>query len=201
LDKIFGRNLLSVFLLSGVSLWVQAAERKVVLDPVSRLWLEGTSTLHPFHCEAKSLSLTADEAGEEQDGLSGSVRTGKLQDLHLSMPVKGLKSGESGLDRNLYKAMDAGSFATVDFDLSGYVLEGRTLTAQGKLNIHGVSKPVTLSAEILDQEGGGLGLQGSYKLDMRDFGVVPPTLFFGTIRVGPEVKVSWNLKLEEASKP
>ena len=63
------------------------------------------------------------------------------------------------------------------------------------LLLGGVTKPVTLKADG-KPEGGMLHITGSYDLDMTEYGLKPPTLMFGRIKVGRTVKVNYDLLLK-----
>jgi hypothetical protein len=46
---------------------------------------------------------------------------------------------------------------------------------------------------------GDVQIIGSRKLNMKDFNMVPPTAMMGTIKVGEEVTVNFNLTLTNSS--
>lgn len=52
---------------------------------------------------------------------------------------------------------------------------------------------MTVLAKLLPN--GDIQLTGSKKLNMKDFGMEPPTAVLGTIKVGPEVTVNFNLTI------
>jgi len=45
-------------------------------------------------------------------------------------------------------------------------------------------------------EVGMIHITGSYDLDMTEYGLKPPTLMFGRIKVGKTVKVNYDLLLK-----
>ena len=59
----------------------------------------------------------------------------------------------------------------------------------------GVTKPIAIKAEG-NPVGGMLHITGSYDLDMTEYGLKPPTLMFGRIKVGKTVKVNYDLLLK-----
>jgi hypothetical protein len=63
----------------------------------------------------------------------------------------------------------------------------------------GTSKPVELTAKGKVLANGDVQIIGSRKLNMKDFNMVPPTAMMGTIKVGEEVTVNFNLTLTNSS--
>jgi hypothetical protein len=78
-----------------------APSSSFTLAPGSKLWLEGDSTLHKFSTNATKVEAVAELDGTFAAGAPdarAAVAGGALKSLRVSVPVAGLKSGESGLD-------------------------------------------------------------------------------------------------------
>jgi polyisoprenoid-binding protein YceI len=131
------------------------------------------------------------------------ARRAPFQRFEVVIPVRGLKSGEGLLDKNMYKALKAKDVPEIRFLLQSYRTlpagEGGAMPfeAAGSLSISGVQKPVTLrgTARV---EGDRLRVDGDYDLVMTDYGVKPPTLFLGTIKVADPVQIHFRLVFEAA---
>ena len=63
------------------------------------------------------------------------------------------------------------------------------------LTLGGVEKPVVVIAKARE-ENGMLRVSGTQKVEMSDFGLKPPTLMMGTLKVGNEVTVGFDLLLK-----
>jgi polyisoprenoid-binding protein YceI len=179
------------------------------LQPESTLTLTGDSTLHPFSSRSTALTLTdeldakrvASAKAAFNDVFGAVLHKGALQKFDLSVPVKSLKSKESGLDKNMYKALKADENPDIVFHLSGYEVTPSTVSheaghikADGTLTIAGQTKPVVLEAEgIPDQDV--LQVKGRYTLLMSDYGIKPPTMMMGTIKVRNPVVIEYDLRL------
>jgi polyisoprenoid-binding protein YceI len=98
------------------------------------------------------------------------------------------------MDKNMHKALEAAQFAEIRFKLDAYELQGATVTAKGSLTIHGVSKPVALPG-TLSAKDGGLAVKGRYDLKMSDYGVKPPVMMMGTVRVADSVGIDYDFVL------
>src|SRR5437867_6122159 len=84
-----------------------SATMAVTLGPGSRLWLEGTSTLHEYESETHELTLlfVRDPAAapvSDANGLEASIRSSGFRSVDVRVPVLTLRSKKSGLDKNLW---------------------------------------------------------------------------------------------------
>ena len=192
------RNVAAALLL--LSLPGSGRAQTLTLGPGSRLWLEGDSTLHPFSSTATRLTasfvtapgLPVSAAVEE------AIRGGKIRGLVVVVPVKGLKSGESGLDKNLWKALRADAFPDIAFTMGGYRLEVDSATAVivawGELTVAGARRPETLRGSLGWRDGGAV-IDGAQPLLMTDFGIRPPTFLFDALKTSDRVTVRFHLEV------
>ena len=175
-----------------------AAAGPVVLDPASRLWIEGTSTLHDWSSKANKLELTI--APEVEGSLEELVRSGGVTAGKLSVPVADMKSHKDGLDKNMRKALLAEKYPAIEFVLEKYTAtqpegaDSMMVKADGKLSIAGVTKPIQIEAGAR-HEGNGLRLRGREPVLMADYGIKPPVMMMGTVKAGKEVMVYFDLLL------
>jgi polyisoprenoid-binding protein YceI len=185
-------------LVVSVSAW-RHAQVAWTLAPTSTLTFDGTSTVKSWSCAAPTMTATIDATSREAGGavLAGekAVRT-----VSLSIPVAALDCTNGTMNGHMWKALEKEAHPTIEFTLSGYALAGapgaRTGELSGTLRIKGTSQPVTLPVRFSDAGGGMLRVQGSHVLRMTDYGVKPPTLMLGTMKVGPSVTVSFDLVLK-----
>jgi polyisoprenoid-binding protein YceI len=173
-----------------------AAGPQTLTATAVQIEIEGQSTLHGWRVSAGAATVTAEVSG----GISGllyEISEGGLKGLDLVLGVDSLTSTEgSGMDKNMHRTLESDKFPAISFSLKSYRLAGMTVTAQGDLDIHGQTKAVTLTG-LLESEGRGLSLKGSYPLLMSDYGVKPPVMMFGTIHVADQVKILYSFKLSE----
>lgn len=171
-----------------------AAEARVLKAAQgARLVVNGDSTLHKWQADATELSIQGglDKPGEPL----AAIQAQGLRSLELVAQVKGLKSKDKGLDRNMHKAMDADRHPEIRFSLSGYTLKGDQVEAKGTLSIHGQSREVALPGTVTAKDG-GVRVRGSYGLKMTDYGIKPPAMMMGTIRTADEVTISYDFTLQ-----
>jgi polyisoprenoid-binding protein YceI len=183
-----------------------ATTTSLVLAPNSRLWLAGDSTLHPFTSNATKVEATGrldlSPAGSPADPRAA-IAGGGLKNLSVAVPIDGLKSGESGLDKNLRKALKQESAPVIRFMLVDYKTEaakdgGLVVKARGRLAIAGVEKETVVDGACrFGPEG--VEVTGAKDLLMSEFGIKPPTLMFGAVKTADKVVVHFDLKLKASA--
>jgi polyisoprenoid-binding protein YceI len=182
-----------------------AAPMTVAHGPGSTLWLEGTSTLHDFESRtsAVGITLTADAAvahPADAAALLASVKGSGVHDVTVTVPVRSLHSGKDGLDKNLWKDLQADAHPLITFHLGAYAARsqdpGDTLAihAEGTLEIAGHARPIQLEARAW-RDDAGLWLVGSEPLLMSEYGIHPPTMMLGTLKVADRITVHYRLLL------
>jgi hypothetical protein len=175
----------------------------IALGPGSELWIEGTSTMHSFenHSHAVELDATLDSTAARPAGVKELFQllcASGVRALQVRVPVASLKSEKEGLDKNLRKTMDAEHYPNVDFVLGRYAckagVDTLALHASGALTIKGKTRDEALDA-IATLAANGVWLQGSEVVRMTDFGITPPTMMLGALKVGDRITVRYRLLL------
>jgi polyisoprenoid-binding protein YceI len=172
----------------------------LTLEPNSTLWLVGDSTLHPFTSRTSQIQTAAQVdlgASTAQDVLNAVLQRQGLKTFDVSIPVKSLKSNESGLDKNMYKALKADACPSIDFHMTQYKVktssaEEQPVRASGTLRVACQEKAVTLDTNVIP-ETGVLHVNGQYTLMMTDYGVKPPSMMMGAIKVKNPVVIHFDL--------
>lgn len=177
--------------------WTVANEM-LVLQPQSRLWIDGTSSIRSFSCKAAEVSAVVEATGP--NAIPQLLLADKgVKSVRVTVPAERLDCGNGTMNEHMRKAIKLSEFESIEFRLTDYDVarsaDGVSGTIDGTLLLGGVTKPVTLKADG-KPEGGMLHITGSYDLDMTDYGLKPPTLMFGRIKVGRTVKVNYDLLLK-----
>jgi polyisoprenoid-binding protein YceI len=182
----------------------------LVLIKGGTLRIEGTSTLHPWHADAKEIDATFGLKGTAPVApfdLETLARTSQLAVFNLTVPVKSLSSGEGGLDDNLRKAMKADQFPDIVFQMdsleistigaSGVAAAGAPFSAKlhGKLTVSGVQRPVDVDIDA-KPEAGAWRVTGHKTLSMSDYQVKPPVLMMGMLHTGDPIDIKFDLELK-----
>ena len=177
--------------------WTVANEM-LVLQPQSRLWIDGTSSIRSFSCKAAEVNAVVEGTGP--NAIPQLLLADKgVKSVRVTVPAERLDCGNGTMNEHMRKAIKLSEFDSIEFRLTDYDVarsaDGVSGAINGTLLLGGVTKPVTLKADG-KPEGGMLHITGSYDLDMTDYGLKPPTLMFGRIKVGRTVKVNYDLLLK-----
>jgi polyisoprenoid-binding protein YceI len=70
-----------------------------------------------------------------------------------------------------------------------------TARISGELTMAGQTRPVTLEGAVTSEDG-KVRVRGSKRLVMTDFGVQPPSLMMGTMKVAPPVTIGFDVTLK-----
>jgi polyisoprenoid-binding protein YceI len=168
------------------------------LQPQSRLWIDGTSTVRSFSCKAGEVNAVIEASGPDaiQQLLTGEKG---VTAVRVTVPAEGLECGNGTMNEHMRKAIKLTEHKSIEFRLTDYDVtrsaDGVDGTINGTLLLGGVTKPITMKAEGKN-EGGMLHVTGAYDLKMTEYGLKPPTLMFGRIKVGETVKVKYDLLLK-----
>jgi len=156
--------------------------------------IEGTSNLHDWKIDVTKMECKG--SFQSVDNVVKSVKN-----VEVKIPVLDLKS-EKGktMDGKTYEAFNsdkhpyitfAFSSADVKTDASGAV----TIAASGSLSMAGKTKTVPVTAKGKTLANGDLQLSVTQKLTMSEFDMKSPTALMGTIKVGDEVTVRFDIVL------
>lgn len=169
------------------------------LLPESRLWFEGGSTVRGYSCEAETIESTiTTRDGTAIDGVA-SLRD-VVESVGLTFPVAELECGNGTMNGHMRDALKAEEFPKIEFYVDLYELEvgddGKgQITMFGDLTIIGETMPITIEAEAEEQDDGTVTVRGSRELDMTMFGVKPPRLMLGTLRVHDDIEIHYEMVL------
>ena len=194
----FKSTLLALAILVPASGAWTVANEQLVLQPQSRLWIDGTSTIRAFTCKAGEVNALVEVNGANA---IPSLLTGEkgVKTVQVTVPAEKMDCGNGKMNDHMRNALKVTENPTITFNLTNYDVtknaEGISGTINGTLDLGGVKKPISLQATGAS-EGGMLHVNGVYELKMTDYGLKPPTLMFGRIKVGETVKVGFDLLLK-----
>jgi len=166
-----------------------ALPRNLTLSKESRLWLEGTSTVRSFKCSATKLDMAV--AAETDEAPSKMVKTASL-----TVPVALLECGNKTMNEHMRKALKADANPQITWTLTSYEVQGANVVINGKLTIAGKENSIELRGTG-SAENGTIRFKGSKQFKMTEYGVKPPSLMLGTMKVGDPITVSFDLVLSE----
>lgn len=161
------------------------------------LMIDGTSTVRDWTCEATSFSV----APTPPSGFEAAVLEGDraLQALTLSFPVNAIECGNGKMNSHLRNALKVDDHPQIRYRLSSYDIarasSGVAVKADGELVIAGTARPITMAVTVTRDADGGIRVSGEQEVNMTDYGVTPPKLMLGTLKVGDTVMVKFDVPL------
>lgn len=167
---------MSLFVLAISTISVNAQKLGVTQSTVT---VNGTSTLHSWDMTSKEAAFT------------GTVNGNKIDNVVFTIKATSLKSKDSSLDKNAYKALDTSKYPDITFNAVSIPASG-TSNVSGKLTIANSTKEISLPVTVA-KNGATYTLSGKVKLKMTTFGIKPPSVMMGTIKSGDEITISYNV--------
>jgi polyisoprenoid-binding protein YceI len=167
------------------------------LEPGSEISIQGTSTMHDFHCKSTKITAYVDvDPGYTKD-LTKVAKP--IVSVKVTIPVKSLSCGNGQMDKNMYSTLKADENPIIKYTLSGYDILNGSATGfaadtKGTLTISGTEKVVAMKINASRLDEGKATAEGEESILMTDFGIKPPAFMFGRLKVGNEIKVKFNLK-------
>ncbi len=151
----------------------------------------GTSTVRGWTCAAQgTMALTSGAAASAPvPGIDGGIPTATV-----TVPLKAFKCPNDEMTEHLNQAMKSDRFAEITFKLEKYELAAGKGQASGTMTIVGNSQPIVVPV-TLRPAAGGVEIEGDTRLDMTKYGVEPPVVMLGLMKVGPQIRIQFKGKV------
>ena len=139
--------------------------------------------------------------------VTGEMTGGSLSDIRgwVEFPVNTLKTGNARRDRDLNKSMESKKYPAVRFELIGVQAadapsDSLPVTLQGRFIIHGVTRDVSVSADVtLGPDG--VRVRGTTPLNLKDYKIGGLTKMLGMLEMHEEIVVHLDLVFAPAAAP
>jgi len=178
-------------------------ELRYVTLPGSKLWIDGTSNIDSFTCKSHFVNGYADI----EQGLQ--VKSPSSDDtVIVSVLVHSLDCGRSLMNADMYHAMKADKYPMIKYELLDAHLSSHpdslsgwfTLDTKGYLYIAGEKNLVNIKMKVEKLPSGNYRLVGSKPLSMLNYGIIPPSHFFGLIHAHDKLVVHFDLLATQRNK-
>ncbi|OFW41824.1 MAG: hypothetical protein A3J29_04100 [Acidobacteria bacterium RIFCSPLOWO2_12_FULL_67_14b] len=114
-----------------------------------------------------------------------------VQAATVTVSVKAFKCPNDEMTQHLLEAMKADKFSEIVYRLERYEVTGGQTQATGTLTITGVTQPISLPV-ALKASGQDIQIEGNTRIDMTKFGVDPPVVMLGLLKVGPQIRIEFK---------
>jgi polyisoprenoid-binding protein YceI len=187
---------LSLGLVTGMTIALVAAvpvRNALSFQPESRIWVSGKSSVKDFKCQAKTIEGNLRSASDVTDG----VPLAKLVSVaEVGVQIAALDCGNGTMNEHMRKALKATEFPRIAFRMSSYEIgTADDVTIRGDLTIAGKEMPVVLSGKVTEQ-GEAIKSSATADIDMTKWGVKPPSLMLGTMKVKPVVTIGYDVAIK-----
>jgi polyisoprenoid-binding protein YceI len=161
----------------------------------AKIAIDGTSNIHDWTMNSEKGNCS----GTFTLGANNSLTA--VSGVNFSIVVETLKSEHKAMDKNTYKAMNTDKNPTITFVASNATVKpaggaNYTVTAHGKLTINGTTKDADVVSTCTVNADKSITVAGTYKLNMSNYNVAPPSIMFGMIKVGDPITVKFNFTLK-----
>lgn len=178
---------------------ISIAPEQLAVQPQSKLWIEGSSTIRSFSCQVPEFTLTVNADGT---GAVAAVLAGQkaVKTVELTVPAAKMECGNGRMNEHMLKAVKAEENPTIRFTLASYDVakagDGVAGTMRGTLALGGAQHPIDVSAVATDAGNGAMHIVGGYEVALSAFDLERPSLMFGRIKVGDKIQVKFDLVLK-----
>ncbi|MBK5277701.1 MAG: YceI family protein [Bacteroidia bacterium] len=158
---------------------------------LNKATVTGTSNLHDWESTIEKLECTG----------SFTLANNTLKDIKdvvVKIPVKSIKSPKGKImDSKTYEAFNYEKYPSIIFTLKTKKINdaNSTIEVEGDLSMAGVTKAISMILNYKLVPSGEMQVSGAKKIIMTEFKMKPPTAMMGTIKVGNEVVVNFDLML------
>jgi len=145
-------------------------------DVMAHTSVFGDSTINPHSSSIRS-HLTM--ANQDITTLKGSV----------DVSLVDFKSDNSKRDEHMGEALDIKTYTQTTYTIQSVTPSTNGhYTIEGTLNLHGITKPITLKGEVTTQNK-QVTIKAETSFKMSAFGIEPPKLLFLTVRDQVDIKI------------
>lgn len=174
---------------------------KFVIDKNSVLQLNGTTNVSSFSCKCK-------EAYRPQSFSLRNSLSDILEFTATSLPLEiaALDCGNKKMNSDMQKALNAQTYPKIKVELlkvqveeDCFVLdecvEDNLTTAKvyTQISMNGKSKYYWINVEVRKEAAHRLFVKGQKRLNMVDFGIKPPEVFFGAVKVNSAIDIVFDM--------
>lgn len=148
--------------------------------------VSGTSTIRGWTCTVKGVMTATPGSGKAAPGFPNGVQTATV-----TVQVKNFQCPEEEMKQHLMDAMKPDKFPEIVYKLEKYDMAGVQAQATGSITIGGVTAPITFPI-TLKSAPEGVQIEGDTRLDMTKFGIEPPVVMLGMLKVRPDIRIAFK---------
>ena len=169
-----------------VGLALLQADQASALQSSVDFTVSGTSTVRGWTCSVTGSARVTVGSATPVRGLADGVQAATL-----SVPVDDFSCPDEEMMEHLLEALRADEFPEITFRLEGYEANGQGAVTTGVLTLLDATRAVSFPLS-LTPSGSGVQIEGEMALDMTAYGVEPPVVMLGLMRVRPQIRIQFS---------
>ena len=177
-----GSPQLSVAVASSMLQGGAAAAQQSTVD----FTVSGSSTIRGWTCTVTGTAQVTAGSSTPVRGLDGGVQAATLR-----VPVGDFVCPQEEMTEHLLEALRADEFSEIMFRLETYQASSQGAVTTGTLTILDATQEVSFPLS-LTPSGSGVRIEGELALDMTTYGVEPPVVMLGLMRVRPRIRIEFS---------
>lgn len=195
LEALSIKHFLSFLIMQVIAITAFNQQIKYHTKDDLNLLVSGTSTLHNWDMKGAKGEVNAIFTFNPTGQISA------INALTFTTAANGIKSEHSAMDKNAYKALKIDLNPNITFVLTAgsvTAIDANSYTVRciGKLTIAGINKDVEeVIAVCRVNADKSISVSGTKKISMKDYGMIPPSFMFGTVKTGNDVQLKFDLTI------
>lgn len=176
-------------LAAGLALgWLSLEARQTAAPagPGIDFTVSGTSTIRGWTCTVRGSVAVTPGGGKPVPGFPSGVQAATV-----TVPVTAFTCPNDEMREHLLQAMKADRFPEIVFRLERYETSGGSIQATGSMTITGTTQAVSFPLTLRETPQ-GVQVNGSTRLDMTTYGVDPPVVMLGLLKVAPQIRIAFT---------
>lgn len=125
--------------------------------------------------------------------------------MNVSIPIRSFECGREAMNRDMYEALRADKQSNIQYMF--YRIQSISLNKEnqtkkfrlrttGAIGMANVAQTVEFPVTITQEDDLSFRVSGSIDMKMTDFGVEPPTAFFGLIKAYDEITIEFTMNIK-----
>ena len=192
---------LSILMLYSAMLRASSHEVPFIIEPQSKLYIEGTSNINSFECFCKDdFNRQSARVIIADDG-----RALSFLKTTLLLRTAALDCDNSKMNRDLCDALKSEDYPYIKIDLhDARITQGSfekvgadvVLHSNASITITNITRKVQLVVRGKRLGAGKFRFFATKELLMTDFGITPPTALLGLIKVRDAIRINFDLTMQ-----
>ncbi|MBD3274227.1 MAG: hypothetical protein GF372_02895 [Candidatus Marinimicrobia bacterium] len=194
--------LFTALFFSSAGLFCQDSKVIFVISDRSQIVVEGSSTLGSYEIDAREFSgriALSDRSLPEND----LQKFEQFEAASVTVNSDSLDAGGPLFNKHVRRTIQSEKYPEIRYHLRELIVSDKhekpwkIIQAKGLLKVADVQQNIEITSRGYWPAESGPEFEGSVKIDMTQFGLEPPVLFFGALRTNKTVIVQYHLYLEE----